>query len=246
MFGANLQDDVLSNITVEAMAPLLGSDLLARAAALAVRAGYLMSLMGSFVLLLFPLRHVLADVLLGSHDALTARWIPVTAAIMGTSFCTACFLPTIWDALTLVGATATTTLSWIIPALLILAVERRGRGRGRGGAGKGAGAEAEEGAGARGRWGGGDKKGLLSVAAEDGGDCVCGCGCCGPAASGSGGQGVGECQCALLQAGCARRRARRMSAARQGLAILIFVIGALMFANAIVGAVIKHTTAAKI
>ena len=106
------------------MTPLLRTEAAAHAAALAVRAGYLLSIAGSFVLLLFPLRHVIADVVLGGHDALAPRWIPVTAALIGSAYGTACYLPSIWGALSLVGATATTTQAWIVPSLLILAVER--------------------------------------------------------------------------------------------------------------------------
>jgi len=254
---------VLSNITVEDMTPLLRSDLLARAAALTVRGGYLLSLMGSFVLLLFPLRHVLADVLLGGHDALSSRWVPVTACIVGTSYFTACFLPTIWGALTLVGATATTTLSWIIPALLILAVERivaRSESGGEPASGvlKGlAAVQRVEGGGARdaARAGGGrrvrfansgvagsdeERKSQLLARADGGVD---------------GDNDVVDCDddvygsskaAPLLKpaaSGARSRRACNERAAVQAVSVLIFVIGMLMFANAILDALLKNVTA---
>lgn len=73
---------------------------------------------------------MLADVALGGAPALSRRWLPATAALTASAYATACYLPSIWDALTLVGATSTTVQSWIMPALIILCVERRGRGRG--------------------------------------------------------------------------------------------------------------------
>lgn len=128
VFGASLHDDVLADITVATMTPLLRYAAAARAAALAVRVGYLLSVAGSFVLLLFPLRHVIADVALGGHDALAPRWVPVTAVLIGSAYCTACYLPSIWGALSFVGATATTTQAWIVPALVMLALERAAPG----------------------------------------------------------------------------------------------------------------------
>jgi hypothetical protein len=204
VFGAGLRDDVLSNISVAAMAPLIG-DLPARAAALSVRAGYLLSLLGSFLLLLFPLRHVLADVFLGGHDALASRWIPVTLLLTAVAYGTACFLASIFSALSLVGATATTMLSWVIPALLILVVERRGLAQRTAGGGAPAGAEAE------------------APGAEEG-----------KAAGKDGGVAAG---------GVGWTRARAASAARQCLAAVIFCVGVLMFANAVVGAVMSRFSA---
>ncbi|KAI8474958.1 MAG: transmembrane amino acid transporter protein-domain-containing protein [Monoraphidium minutum] len=135
-FGSDLRDDVLSNITAAAMAPLLRSLTAARAAALAVRAGYLLSIAGSFTLLLFPLRHVIADVALGGHDALARRWLPVSAALIASAAATAAALPSIWGALALVGATATTAQAWIVPALIILSLERAAARRERSGGGE--------------------------------------------------------------------------------------------------------------
>ena len=159
MFGASLHDDVLADITAQRMAPLLG-DGPATAASLAVRLGYVASLVGSFVLLLWPLRQVLADAVLGGGGsssgggsgssgggggggsggggagALARRWwLPATAALIASEYAVAICLPSIWGALTLVGATATTVQSWLVPALLSLALLRAQRRRARGGGG---------------------------------------------------------------------------------------------------------------
>jgi hypothetical protein len=174
---------------VAGVAPLLGSEPAAHLAAAAVRIGYLLSVAGSFVLLLFPLRHVLADVLLGGHDALQRRWLPATAGLVASAYATACYLPSIWGALSLVGATATTAQAWIVPSLVMLALERQlAAGMGGGGAGTGA------------------------------------------AAAGFG-KGDG---------GAVARWAR---AGRVAVAGLILIVGSAMFANAIVGEVLRRVAA---
>ncbi|KAI8475249.1 MAG: transmembrane amino acid transporter protein-domain-containing protein [Monoraphidium minutum] len=222
VFGGTLHDDVLADISVAAMTPLLGGAAPAHAAALVVRIGYLLSLTGSFVLLLFPARQVLAEVLLGGHDALAAAWLPATAALTASVYLTAVFLPSIWGALSLVGATAVTVQAWLAPALLVLASERAAaaaRRRRRGG-GKLA-------------RGGGAGEGLASVsfiqwsaaaaaaAGEEEG-----------AAGGGGGGGDGGAP-ALGAAAAAAPGGGWRGAGRVSAASLIFVIGAFMFCNAI-------------
>lgn len=56
-FAARAQDDFLSNLTPEAMAPLIGYGA-AAAFSFAVRLGYAISMMGSAVLIMFPTREV--------------------------------------------------------------------------------------------------------------------------------------------------------------------------------------------
>jgi hypothetical protein len=57
VFGADLEADVLANVNSAAMAPLIGPAA-ARVMAALVRVGYLLSLIGSYVLLCYPLRQV--------------------------------------------------------------------------------------------------------------------------------------------------------------------------------------------
>ncbi|GBF92964.1 amino acid transporter [Raphidocelis subcapitata] len=170
VFGPSLHDDILTDATAARMAPILGSEAAARGAALVVRAGYLLSLTGSFLLLLFPLRHVLGEVLLGGHEELAAssnrRWLGATAALTGTAYATACFLPGIWGALSLVGATAATAQAWIIPSLIILALDSKrllsSGGGGGGGAEAGPAAAAGAGSGAAG-WARARRRGAAGV-----------------------------------------------------------------------------------
>jgi hypothetical protein len=57
VFGPALQPDVLSNVTAAAMGPLIGPAAAGIMAA-SVRLGYLLSIIGSYVLLCYPLRQV--------------------------------------------------------------------------------------------------------------------------------------------------------------------------------------------
>lgn len=57
VFGDALHSDVLTNVNSAAMAPLIGPTAAALMAAI-VRVGYLLSLIGSYVLLVYPLRQV--------------------------------------------------------------------------------------------------------------------------------------------------------------------------------------------
>lgn len=57
VFGEDLEADVLANVNSAAMAPLIGP-VAAEVMAALVRVGYLLSLIGSYVLLCYPLRQV--------------------------------------------------------------------------------------------------------------------------------------------------------------------------------------------
>lgn len=57
VFGQALEADVLSNVNRAAMAPLIGPAAAGTMAAV-VRIGYLLSLVGSYVLLCYPMRQV--------------------------------------------------------------------------------------------------------------------------------------------------------------------------------------------
>jgi hypothetical protein len=120
-------------------------------------------------------RQVIADVALGGHAPPAAEapppanWLASTGGLVATAYLTACFLPGIWGALSLTGATATTAQAWIIPALLILALEPGGCRRRRGKAGGGPGAVAplaEEGGGGGGAGGEEGKAGEGGAAAS--------------------------------------------------------------------------------
>ncbi|KAF6236268.1 transmembrane amino acid transporter protein-domain-containing protein [Scenedesmus sp. NREL 46B-D3] len=124
VFGDALDADVLANITVAAMGPLIGPAA-AVVMSFAVRVGYLLSIIGSYVLLCYPLRQCIGDLMLpGGQRAVQQHWTTLTALLVGTVFAIACYLPSIWGALALIGATASTVQAFIVPGLVILAVDR--------------------------------------------------------------------------------------------------------------------------
>jgi hypothetical protein len=52
------------------------------------------------------------------------HWQWLTVALVSTVYGIACFVPSIWGVLGLVGATASTVQAWIIPGLVILTLNR--------------------------------------------------------------------------------------------------------------------------
>jgi hypothetical protein len=158
--------------------------------------------------------------MLGGHEGLTKRWLPVTMGLVVTIYLTACFLPSIWDALSLVGATATTMQAWIIPALLVLAVDRRQ-------------AAAEGGGAARKLLGGGGMTNAEQQTAAAGG----------PEAGPSGGSSGGE-EGAQQAAAAEEANGSLVRLGRRCLAVVILVIGVALFVNAFVGAIFSRIPAA--
>jgi solute carrier family 38 (sodium-coupled neutral amino acid transporter), member 2 len=128
VFGELLDPDVLSNVNSAAFAPMIDAGA-AAAAAGAVRVGYLASIVGSFVLLTHPLRQCIGDLLLGGQRAVAAHWQVMTLVLVGGAYAVGCFVPTIWSALALVGATTSTVQAFIVPGLVVLAAQRPRRGR---------------------------------------------------------------------------------------------------------------------
>jgi solute carrier family 38 (sodium-coupled neutral amino acid transporter), member 2 len=151
-FGTGVDADVLSEVTAASLARLLGGGdgggaattvgggapttatthhvaVLAAALALAVRVGYLLSLTGSYVLLTYPLRETIGEAVLGGHEQTAKHWTPVTAALVAASYAVACFLPSIWSALSLVGSATCTVMAFAVPGLLMLATRRAAKRR---------------------------------------------------------------------------------------------------------------------
>jgi amino acid permease len=123
-FGESLHGDVLSNVNVEAISPLIGF-YPAHIVACVVRFGYLCSLVGSYVLLCFPLRQCLGEVVLSGQEDVERLWLPLTAGLVSTVYCIACFVPSIWGVLGFVGATASTVQAWIMPGLIMWVISQQ-------------------------------------------------------------------------------------------------------------------------
>lgn len=67
----------------------------------------------------------LADQFLpGGQATVKKHWMLITTLIVASAGAIGCYLPSIWGALALVGATTSTVQAFIIPGLVILSVER--------------------------------------------------------------------------------------------------------------------------
>jgi len=67
----------------------------------------------------------MGDLLLSGQGAVQHHWSLLTVTLVGSTYLVACYLPSIWGALSIVGATMSTVQGFIIPALVILAVEHK-------------------------------------------------------------------------------------------------------------------------
>ncbi len=119
VFGTNDLETTSSNQTLRL--PFLSSQLIN----LTVRGGFLVSLIGSFVNFMFPLRSTVSELIWGGGDkaeALEAQFfVPLTYGLMAC----AVVVPNIWAALSFVGNIATTMAAFIIPAMIALSLGDR-------------------------------------------------------------------------------------------------------------------------
>eukprot|EP00878_Enallax_costatus_P026936 GHUV01028951.1.p1 GENE.GHUV01028951.1~~GHUV01028951.1.p1 ORF type:complete len:247 (+),score=76.73 GHUV01028951.1:660-1400(+) len=135
-FGAGVDANILNNLSATGMAPLIGSQL-ASVMSVIVRGGFLVSLLGSFALLMFPLRTCLIELLwnkqlsaAGSGPAKAAvtaeleskHYTVLTYGILASTVATAVLVPDIWAALSIVGDLASTVQAFVVPALIGLAL----------------------------------------------------------------------------------------------------------------------------
>jgi hypothetical protein len=60
----------------------------------------------------------------GGQATVKKHWLLITAILVVSAGAIGCYLPTIWGALALVGATTSTVQAFIIPGLVIMSVER--------------------------------------------------------------------------------------------------------------------------
>ncbi|GAX82610.1 hypothetical protein CEUSTIGMA_g10036.t1 [Chlamydomonas eustigma] len=124
-FGPDLGDDALSNMSAVHLEPLIGV-VGASIVGCVVRLGYFVSLVGSFILTLHPLRHCVLEIILGSNfeteSTLEKRlFLPVTLGLLLACYSMAVLIPSIWVVISLVGSVASTLMGFIFPAIVILA-----------------------------------------------------------------------------------------------------------------------------
>lgn len=60
----------------------------------------------------------------GGQATVQKHWLSITTVLVVSAGAIGCYLPSIWGALALVGATTSTVQAFIIPGLVILSVER--------------------------------------------------------------------------------------------------------------------------
>ena len=116
VFGRHVEADVLENFTIGALEPLL-SKKLAQAAFVAVRLGFLISLLGTFPLQMTPLRDALWKLLFRQELRGPGLWL-VTYLILAGIYMAAAMIEDIWAPLVLIGSTAGVLISLIFPGIL--------------------------------------------------------------------------------------------------------------------------------
>ncbi|KAL4515201.1 hypothetical protein Ndes2526B_g09596 [Nannochloris sp. 'desiccata'] len=118
VFGKNVSPDVLQSFTVDALEPLL-SQKLAQAAFVAVRLGFLISLLGTFPLQMTPLRDALWKLLFRQELRGPGLWL-VTYLLLAGVLMAAAWIESIWEPLVLIGSTAGVLIALIFPGLLAI------------------------------------------------------------------------------------------------------------------------------
>ncbi|CAG9461474.1 unnamed protein product [Pedinophyceae sp. YPF-701] len=123
IFGDTTRPDVLENFTAGSLDHIVPYDVALFCSTL-IKVLYAGSLIGSFTLIMWALRlnaFEMAGVPVAPGQGW--RWHGSGAALLAGAYACAVFLPSIWTALELVGATAVVLMSFLWPMLLLLRVE---------------------------------------------------------------------------------------------------------------------------
>ncbi|GFR48283.1 hypothetical protein Agub_g10058, partial [Astrephomene gubernaculifera] len=124
-FGREVRGNFLNNLSPPQLAPLIG-EAAGVAVSLGVKGGYTASLVGSSVLIMFPLRQAVmelvapAQVAPGAPPVSTTLYLSCTYGLLASAYGIAVFVPSIWDVISFVGAVACTIMCFIIPAALLV------------------------------------------------------------------------------------------------------------------------------
>ncbi|PSC69367.1 putative sodium-coupled neutral amino acid transporter 6 [Micractinium conductrix] len=123
LFGAKeLHPDILSNFTVQALEAFVWTRL-AQACFLLVRLAFLVSLLASFPLMMFPFRDSLWKLLFRQPLQGPGLWL-VTYLALGGAYWAAAYLTSIWEPLILIGSTAGILIAFVFPGLLAASLEQ--------------------------------------------------------------------------------------------------------------------------
>ncbi|GLC41525.1 hypothetical protein PLESTM_001205800 [Pleodorina starrii] len=124
-FGRDVRGNFLNNLSPVQLTPMIGATA-ANVVSLGIKAGYAGSLVGSAVLIMFPLRQSVLEVvaptsvLPGAAPVPTSLYLSSTYGLLATTYVIAVFVPSIWDVISFVGAVACTIMCFIIPAALTI------------------------------------------------------------------------------------------------------------------------------
>ncbi|EFJ48238.1 hypothetical protein VOLCADRAFT_90925 [Volvox carteri f. nagariensis] len=124
-FGQDVRGNFLNNLSPAQLSPLIGSTA-ATVVSFGVKGGYAGSLIGSSVLIMFPLRQSTLEVvapaqaLPGAPPVPASLYLSCTYGLLVATYGIAVFVPSIWDVISFVGAVSCTIMCFIIPAVLIL------------------------------------------------------------------------------------------------------------------------------
>lgn len=126
-FGPTIHADILKNLDPPVTAALVGP-VAAHSMALIVRVGFLLCLVGSYALLIHPLRDVVFELFLcqsrgAARPEQQKGFYVVTYILVVGIFAFAAYCKSIWGILTVMGSTACTIQGFIVPALVMLMVQ---------------------------------------------------------------------------------------------------------------------------
>ncbi|PSC68607.1 Extracellular basic protease [Micractinium conductrix] len=123
VFGPGVPADVLTQFNAEKLEPLVGAAV-ARAFYVAVRLGFLASIITLFPMQMAPYKESLARLLVGSELSGTPYWLLTYFSLAGF-YLVAMRAGSIWVPIQFVGATAGALIAFIFPAWVALAALRR-------------------------------------------------------------------------------------------------------------------------
>ena len=118
LFGRHVDADVLLEFTVDALSPMVPEPL-AHACFLAIRLGFVVSLLGIFPIHITPLRDAVWKLLFRQELQGPGLWLVSYMLLAGVYFI-ATWLPSIWEPLLLIGSTAGVGIALIFPGLLAI------------------------------------------------------------------------------------------------------------------------------
>lgn len=129
LFSGHPAEDVLKSFTPAALAPVLG-DSFASVTEVSVRASYLVVLLCHAPIVSFGLRELLLEIVFKGQDVHAGAYTGTTILIVAASYIASVLIPNVWTFLQVTGATASLSLAYVIPALLMLRLEKLSSQRG--------------------------------------------------------------------------------------------------------------------